>query len=397
MSGLQTANVYGRRSFLMRTHCVELALTVAGGHLAPVTFFAQETDPIRPYAIAPWWNESLQPTVPQVLATLRGDFFCSAFGGSEEAVAGKILPLHGESANGVWHPMSHGSSTAGCWLQLGMELSAQRGQCQAITALVSDQPVIYQRHDLSRLTAPINPGHHATLSFPKTAGEGRLSFSRLKCAFTYRQPIEREETGGRSCLKPDVVITDLREVPCIDGSMTDLTRFPARPGFEDLAILCTDPALTLAWSAVTFPERGYVWFSLRDPRQLSCTLLWFSNGGRDYPPWNGRHVNVMGIEDMTGYFHEGLAASCRNNPLTEHGVRTCLDPDGGGRISIPYIQGVARIPRGFDRVAAIDSLQTEGRIILRSDSDIEVTLPCHAEFLETWQIPHLPHLPPAPA
>jgi hypothetical protein len=184
-----------------------------------------------------------------------------------------------------------------------------------------------------------------------------------------------------------VAITDLREVPCIDGSITDLTRYPAREGFEDLAILCTDPTVELAWSAVTFPERGYVWFSLRDPRQLTCTLLWFSNGGRDYPPWNGRHVNVMGIEDMTGYFHLGLAASCRDNPLTERGVRTSLDPDEKGRISIPYIQGVARIPQGFDQVAAIEALRDEAGVLLRADSGIEVTLPCHAEFLETGHIP----------
>jgi len=208
--------------------------------------------------------------------------------------------------------------------------------------------------------------------------------------------METAETGGRSSLEPDVEITDLHRVPCTDGLMTDLTRFPARRGFEDLAILCADPTLKLAWSAVTFPEEGFVWFSLRDPRRLSCTLLWFSNGGRDYSPWNGRHVNVMGIEDMTGYFDMGLAASCRRNPLSERGVCTVLRPDEEDRISIPYIQCVARIPRGFDQVATIQALRAEDRILLRADSGIEVTLPCHAEFLKTGQIPQLAHLPTPP-
>jgi len=393
MSESQIADVYGRRSFLMKTPCVELALTVAGGHLAPVTFFPQEAHPIQPYALAPWWSEPLDPMTPPVIATLRGDFFCSAFGANAESRAGRTLPPHGETANEVWHVMGRGSSTSGCWLQLGMELSAQGGRCQAVTALLSGQSVIYQRHDLSRLRGPVSPGHHATLAFPATAGAGKLSFSPLKCAFTYPVPMERAETGGRSCLSLDVEITDLRQVPCTDGSMTDLTQFPARRGFEDLAILCADQTIGLAWSAVTFPERGFVWFSLRDPRQLSCTLLWFSNGGRDYPPWNGRHVNVMGIEDMTGYFDLGLAASRRDNPLTQRGVRTSLDPDAEGRVSIPYIQGVARIPNGFDRVAAIEALRGEDRILLRADSGIEVTLACHAEFLETGQLPELPHLP----
>lgn len=338
----------------------------------------------------------MESTIPPILATLRGDFFCSAFGTNSGVPAARTLPPHGETANDTWHAMGHGSSTSGCWLELGMELSAQGGHCRAITALLSGQPVVYQRHDLSRLKGPINPGHHATLAFPATAGAGRLSFSRMQCAFTRPEPVERAETGGRSCLEPDVEITDLREVPCTDGSMTDLTRFPARRGFEDLAILCADPTTALAWSAVTFPEQGYVWFSLRDPRQLSCTLLWFSNGGRDYPPWQGRHINVMGIEDMTGYFDMGLAASCRDNPLTARGIKTSLHPDGDGRISIPYIQGVARIPQGFDQVAAIEAPRAEDRILLRAASGIEVTLPCHTEFLENGQIPELPHLPSAP-
>lgn len=392
MSELLTATVYGRPSFLMKTPCVELALTVTGGHLAPVTFFPQEAHPIQPYAIAPWWCEPLESTIPTILATLRGDFFCSAFGANAEAFAGRKLPPHGETANGRWHVLAHGSSTSGSWLQLGMELSAQGGRCQATTALLSDHPVIYQRHDLSRLTAPINPGHHAMLAFPGTAGAGRLSFSRLKCAFTYPVPMERAETGGRSCLKPDAEITDLRAVPCVDGSTTDLTRFPARRGFEDLAILCTDPTVELAWSAVTFPERGFVWFALRDPRRLSCTLLWFSNGGRDYLPWNGRHINVMGIEDVTSYFDVGLASSSRDNPLTRRGVETSLHPDREGQISIPYIQGVVRIPRGFDQVAAIEAVRDRGRILLRADSGIEIGLACHAGFLQTGHIPELMQL-----
>ncbi|HXR92586.1 MAG TPA: hypothetical protein VN750_20150 [Steroidobacteraceae bacterium] len=394
MSEVHTANVFGRRSFLMKTNCIDLALTVTGGHLAPVTFFPQDAHSIQPYAIAPWWSEPLEPATPSLLANLRGDFFCSAFGcGNMGPSAGTTLPPHGETANGIWHVMAHGSSSSGCWLQLGMELSAQGGHCDAVTALLSGQSVVYQRHDLGRLTGPINPGHHATLAFPATAGAGRLSFSRLKCAFTYPEPMERAETGGRSSLAVDVEITDLRQVPCTDGSMTDLMRFPARRGFEDLVILCTDPTVELGWSAVTFPENGFVWFSLRNPRQLSCTLLWFSNGGRDYSPWNGRHVNVMGIEDMTGYFDMGLAASRLRNPLTDRGVRTSLDPNGEGRISIPYIQGVARIPHGFDQVAEIEALNGGNRILLRADSGIEVTLPCYAEFLKAGQIPELHRFP----
>lgn len=384
------ARIRGQDSFLLESRQVELAMTVLGGHLAPVTFFPDHSQPIQPYAIAPWAEERLPADTPSLIAALRGDFFGSAFGANEEPFRRRRLPLHGETANGMWRPLARGETTAGCWMQLGMDLPLQGGRCGAVTALLHDQSVIYQRHDLSGLTGPINPGHHATLAFPDRAGSARLSFSPFKLARTYFEPTERRETGGRSYLQPDTDITDLRSVPCVDRSTTDLTSYPERRGFEDTAILCTDPTLDLGWSGVTFSEQRFVWFALRNPKQLTCTLLWFSNGGRDYAPWNGRHVNVMGVEDMTGFFQVGLAASCRSNALTARGIRTCLEADANGSVSIPYIQGVARIPDGFDRVAAIEEESNGSCVRITAESGLEAVVPCEVDFLRSGQLPQMP-------
>jgi hypothetical protein len=382
-----TARVNGQESFLLETPTVELALTVAGGMLGPVTFFPQDPIPIRPYAVAPWAQEFLPSDTSPMIAALRGDWFCSAFGENAESHAGCQLPPHGETANRDWCGIDRGESSAGCWLRLGVELPLQGGHCEATTALLDHHSIVYQRHDLSGLIGPINPGHHATLAFPDIQGAGSLSFSRLVHARTYIEPTERPENRGYSWLKPNTEISNLRAVPCIDGSTTDLCRYPARRGFEDIAILCADPDLKFAWSALTFPERGFVWFALRDPKQLASTLLWFSNGGRHFSPWNGRHINVMGIEDITGFFHVGLAASCRKNLLTERGIRTCLEPDAQGRLSIPYIQGVARIPAGFDRVAAIEPHPNGSSVTLRAESGAIIEAFCQIDFLRTGKLP----------
>ena len=389
MSQWSISRIQGQESFLLRSRDVDLAVTRTGGMLGPVTFFPEESNPIRPYAVAPWAEETLPPGTPSMLATLRGDWFCSAFGGNEEPYAGERLPPHGESANLKWQGIARGETTAGCWLRLGVDLPRQGGRCEASTALLKDHSVIYQRHDLSGLTGPLNPGHHATLAFPDVQGSGRLSFSRFVHAQTYFERMELPEHRGYSWLKPNAAITDLSRVPCIDGSTTDLGAFPARRGFEDIAIVCTDPSLEMGWSAVTFPERGFAWFALRNPKQLASTLLWFSNGGRHFPPWNGRHVNVMGIEDITGFFHVGLAASCRPNLLTERGIRTCLEPDADARLSIPYIQGVARIPTGFDRVAAIEPRPSGEGVRLVAQSGLSVEMACEIDFLRTGKLPGL--------
>jgi hypothetical protein len=383
------ARVQGQESFLLKTSKVELALSVLGGHLAPVTFFPQDPLPIEPYAMAPWATEPLPLEIPPVISSLRGDWFCSAFGANAESEANERLPLHGETANGQWRGIAYQETAAGCWLRLGLEMPLQGGMCEATTALLADHSVIYQRHDLKGLTGPINPGHHATLAFPDVAGSGRLSFSRFMHARTFFESTERPENRGYSWLKPNIKIHDLHNVPCIDGSTTDLCCYPARRGFDDIAILCTDPNVELGWSAVAFPEQGFVWFALRNHKQLVSTLLWFSNGGRHWPPWNGRHVNVMGIEDITGFFHVGLAASSRENLLTENGVRTCLAPEADGRLSIPYIQGVARIHTGFDRVAAIEPSPHHGIVLLRAESGATVEVRCQADFLYTGTLPEL--------
>jgi hypothetical protein len=58
------------------------------------------------------------------------------------------------------------------------------------------------------------------------------------------------------------------------------------------------------------------------------------------------------------------------------------------RLSISYIQGVARIPSTFDYVAAID-VRSERNTILRSDAGPVAEVPCHVDFLETAELPGL--------
>ncbi|MBL8270756.1 hypothetical protein [Steroidobacter sp.] len=389
MSPQPTVRIQGQDSFLLRTRDVELAVTRTGGMLGPVTFFPRDEQPIRPYAVAPWAEESVPADVPPMLRALRGDWFCSAFGENGEPHAGQRLPPHGETANRDWQEIGRGETTEGCWLRLGVAMPLQGGVCEATTALLSNQSIVYQRHDLRGLTGPVNPGHHATLAFPDEEGTARLSFSSLLHAQTYFEPTALPKDRGYSWLKPDADIADLRDVPCIDGSSTDLTRYPARRGFEDLAILCADPAQEFAWSAVTCPEQRYVWFALRDPKQLAATLLWFSNGGRHFAPWNGRHINVLGVEDITAFFHVGAAASCRENFLSARGIQTCLHSDARGRLSISYIQGVAHIPPDFDCVADIEGHWRDNNIVLRAESGAAVAVRCHLDFLRMGTLPGL--------
>ena len=37
--------------------------------------------------------------------------------------------------------------------------------------------------------------------------------------------------------------------------------------------------------------------SLRAAKAMPMTMLWHSNGGRDYAPWSGRHFGCLGVEE----------------------------------------------------------------------------------------------------
>ncbi len=219
------------------------------------------------------------------------------------------------------------------------------------------------------MTGPMNFGHHATLAF---AGEGLIATSRFTRGQVYVNPMEDPAAGGYSILKPAAHFKSLASVPTITGDKADLSRFPARRGYEDLVQVFADPKLAHAWTAVTFPKQGYVWFALRDPRVLTGTILWMSNGGRHYAPWNGRHFNVMGLEDVTSYFHEGIASSAKANPATRAGYQTALRLDVDEPLVVDYTMAVAPVPRTFGHVRSIVEKNGIARVTDRKGHAVSV-------------------------
>jgi hypothetical protein len=197
----------------------------------------------------------------------------------------------------------------------------------------------------------------------------------------FPQAFELPENRGYSWLKQGAEFKSLEKVLTITGETADLTRYPARRGFEDLVMLVNDTELPFAWTAVTFPRERYVWFALKDPRILQETLFWISNGGRHYPPWNSRHVNVMGLEEVTSYFAIGLAESARKNPFSQKGFPTCLSLNPRKPLVVPYIMGIAGLPAGFDRVASIRAVAGKRAICLTSASGRHVETALEIDFL----------------
>jgi hypothetical protein len=191
-----------------------------------------------------------------VLKVLRGDFFCCPFGGNARPWGTEAHPAHGETANAIWkmEDERHGDHVHA--LHLSLKTKVRSGRVDKEIFLRDGHNALYCQHTLSRMSGPMTLGHHAMLRFPSQPGSGRLTTSK----FIFGQVcdnFESPERGGYSSLKPGAEFKELDRVPTNTGEWADLSRYPARRGFEDLVMLVSDPNL-LRLTAVTFPEKRYV-------------------------------------------------------------------------------------------------------------------------------------------
>ena len=374
MSASKSKTILGQETSLIKTRCVEAGVTTLGGQLWPAKFRVGSSW-VSPLSAAPWALET--PPLPNILKVLRGDFFCMPFGGNGTVHAGEQHPVHGETANGKW---KHEASPDRDTLHFSLRTKIRRARVDKFISLVEGHPAIYQKHVVSGMSGRMPAGYHAMLHFPKQGG-ARISTSAFVRGQVFPGQFENPAEGGYSRLKKGARFSSLKNVPQADGGKADLSVYPSREGFEDLVMLVSDPALRFAWTAAVVAEEGWVWFSLKDPRVLRSTIFWMSNGGRHYPPWSGRHRGVIGIEDVTSYFHQGHAESVRANPLSKAGIPTCLDFMPDSPVSVNSIMAVAPIPKGFDEVRHIREGKNGRSVELESLSGKTVKVPLAPGFL----------------
>ena len=379
---------HAQPSFVVATQEVEVAVTKLGAHMAPVTFFRDSAKPVQPYYVSPWQDEAPSKMPAPVLNTLRGDFFCLPFGGNAEEVAGEKHPPHGEIVGDAWHLLGTKKNGDVTTLTLGIETKVRKGRVTKELSLVAGQNVIYSRNIIEGFAGRVPLGHHATLAMPEKEGAVRIATSAFRfgmtCPSLFSDPKQREYQA----LLPGAKWTDLAKVPVAwkDAPDADLTRLPGRYGFADLIQIANEPWAKTngpAWTAATFADAGYVWFSLKDPAVLSSTVFWMENHGRHGHPWNGRN-NCLGLEDVTAFFADGLAASTKENVLTKEGVETAVALSADKPTAVNYIQGVVKIPDGFENVKTLEFAPSEVTFI--STTGKRVTAPVRHEFLKSGKL-----------
>lgn len=369
----------GQPSWRLKNQAVEAWITRTGGMLAPATFRLPDGRTVQPFAIAPWAKEKLPAGTPPLLQALRGDFFCAAFGDNGAPWHGEKHPPHGESANAKWSAIAATQERDTSSLHLRLTAKVRRGTIDKRVILRRGECAVYCEHTLTGFRGPMSIGTHPCLRVPGSDGSARISAGGWEWGQVLPVPFENAAAGGYSALRIGARFHSLSAVPMASGGHADLSRYPARAGFEDLVMLMGKPGRSFGWSAVTFPQQRWVFLQLKNPEVLRHTILWHSNGGRYYAPWNGRHRGVIGIEETTSYFHLGLAESARRNPVSRAGYPTTVMLSPSKPLRVAHIFAVAAIPRGFDIVAEVRA--APGGVAITSANGRSVRVPLDVGFL----------------
>ena len=272
---------------------ISVTLDLAVGHIADMVVEAGGRR-LRPLHRAPWIDEppeGFPPGLPEGTRRLSGDFLCAPFSRSDVEEA----PLHGWSANSPWDLIEDEPIADGRRATFRLRRRIMGATVDKVLTLRDGHPFLYQEHVFAGGAGALPVAHH-----PMTVMRegGRLAFSPKRFAATPPDALEPDASRGRYLLAYPARSADLAHFPAANGGDYDLTRYRSDGRHEDFVTLVEADHGGPGWTAVARRAERDLVLVLKDPAELPITMLWISNGGRDYAPWSGRHRGVIGIEGV---------------------------------------------------------------------------------------------------
>lgn len=305
-----------------------------GAMLGPATFRLPKDKVVQPFAVAPWIDDpkNVLDTLPPILQNLRGEWPCVPFGVPELRTdlpsewlqdIDKINSIeddfiHGFSANHEWTDISTSSQEVN--LTIDYPPNHPIRKLTRKIAVSSNDQLDFELSIETNKPVELPIGLHPVFRLPKKPGSAKLVIDSFKKAQTFPVSVE----SNISILAPNQQITELERVLRLDGSRVDLTCLPLADSTEELVLLDLSDGCVKLQNFDELYEVVLKW----DIKQFPSCLLWISNYGRDYYPWNKRFL-AIGIEPIASAFDLGVIHS-RNpsSPLKKLGFKTSYSLQG---------------------------------------------------------------------
>jgi hypothetical protein len=325
------------------------------GALGRTDFRLDDGRTVNPFYEAPWLGRA-EPVEPPVMTNLRGDWACLPFGhpyGADEGLTGAWAEAAGTKLDGPLTPgetIQHGYGANVDW-----RLVSQTGEALVIAVdYPSESPVA----GLTRTIRPVpgqpaidvsveiharrpcrQPfGFHPNFALRGAPGSFRIEPGRFAFGLTH-------PTGERGVSKAARAarFSSLGDVPLASGGSAPFDRLPFAGDTEEIVQLCgidgsvrlLDEAERAAWTLTFDKEARSAGGATGTRESLPSLLLWMSNRGRKYDPWNGRNL-CLGVEPIASAFDLGTPASVSANPIADAGVATALTLDPARPVTVGF-------------------------------------------------------------
>lgn len=352
----------------------KVTLDLAAGHIRSLRL-SDAGRTLAPFHTAPWIDDpeiTDDETLPANLRHLSVDFFCAPFSTSDVEDA----PPHGWPANSPWDLIETEEAPDRATALFRLRKRVLGATVEKRLTLRRGHPFLYQTHVFQGGTGSVPVANHAMAALPDG---GRLVFSPKARIETPETAPEPDPSRGRSRLAYPAESTDPTRVPMNDGTLADITHYPIASRHEDFVMMVEQPGSTLGWLAVSRPTTRDAMLSLKSPHDFPVTFLWMSNGGRDYKPWNGRHIGVLGVEEGRSNSLYGHRASIESNPLAARGIPTALTLDPTGAVAVRNVTGAVALSGSGAPIAMVED--RGGHLLLRFEDGTERSVPYNSAFL----------------
>src|SRR5690606_30443020 len=281
---------------------------------------------VSPMFIAPWWNEAGH-ALDGLTAGLRGEWPCVPFGYPMakasftprwQAVMDDSDYLEDVPGYGSNHHWQFSPRTDPALVEMWIDYPQGHAISRLIRRLrgVKDAPRIDIELVITvREACALPVALHACFALPAQPGAAQIIPARFRSGSTFPGVIE----AGAEVFAKDVQFESLDKVLTLAGDAIDASRLPLSENVEELLQLNdVDGVVTLRH----LTDRYEVVLSW-DAAFLPSVLLWYSNRGRQGPPWLGRTL-CIGIEPTSSAFGLSPKTSAADNPIAESGTRTAL-------------------------------------------------------------------------
>jgi len=313
-----------------------VSVEALGGMIGPSVFVLPDGRRVAPFQVAPWADEPGGEALPGILRRLRGEWPCVPFGSDGDRAARDGWP--GSTPEGTVDAFPHGFASNHQWTlnassSSHISLSIAYPESHPIASLertvtpdatgtaIDFELVINVRSDC---TLPI--GLHPCFRLPTKPGAMRIEVGSNIVGATFPDAADASSIFAQNQMLPR-----WNEVPLRNGGRMDVSSVPLAVDTEEILQLLEMPGEAALWNT----QEGYRVRLKWNREHFPSALLWFSNRGRQFAPWNGRHL-ALGLEPICSAFDLGQQISAAANPISRRGVATARLFSAGERFVTRY-------------------------------------------------------------